>query len=99
MINIKDKIYSYIGELKGDSRSAKVKKNILGSFVVKGISILVSLILVPLTIGYVSSELYGIWLTLASVISWVALFDLGFGKRLAAMLVRHMLTSCLFFQV
>ena len=82
MINIKDKIYSYIGELKGDSRSAKVKKNILGSFVVKGISILVSLILVPLTIGYVSSELYGIWLTLASVISWVALFDLGFGNGL-----------------
>lgn len=65
---------------QGDSRSAKVKKNILGSFGVKGVSILISLILVPLTIGYVSSELYGIWLTLVTVISWVNLFNLGFGN-------------------
>lgn len=66
--------------MRGDSRSAKVKKNIFGSFFVKGISIVVSLILVPLTIGYVNRELYGIWLTLASIISWASLFDLGFGN-------------------
>lgn len=80
MSSLKEKIQDQIGGLKGTSRSAKVKKNILGSFGVKGISIIISLILVPLTIGYVSSELYGIWLTLVSVISWVHLFDLGFGN-------------------
>ena len=76
--------------LKGDSRSAKVRKNIFGSFFVKGFSICVSLILVPLTIGYVSSELYGIWLTLATIISWVALFDLGFGNGL-----RNKVAACI----
>lgn len=80
MFNIKEEIINFIGGLKGDSRSAKVKKNILGSFGVKGVSIIISLILVPLTIGYVSSELYGIWLTIVTVISWANLFDFGFGN-------------------
>lgn len=79
-MNLKEEITSFIGGLRGDSRSAKVKKNILGSFGVKGVSIIISLILVPLTIGYVSSELYGIWLTLVTIISWAHLFDLGFGS-------------------
>lgn len=68
--------------ITGDNRSIKVKKNIVGSFLVKGLSILISLILVPLTIGYVNNELYGIWLTLATIISWVTLFDMGFGNGL-----------------
>ncbi len=71
-----------LSNIKGDSRSAIVRKNVFGSFIVRGISILISLILVPLTIGYVSSELYGIWLTLATIISWASLFDLGFGNGL-----------------
>ena len=82
MTTIKDCVYSFFSGLKGNSRSATVKKNILGSFGVKGISIIISLILVPLTIDYVSSELYGIWLTIATIISWVSLFDLGFGHGL-----------------
>lgn len=41
-------------------------------------SITVSFMLVPMTLGYVSSELYGIWLTLSSVIIWLLFFDVGF---------------------
>lgn len=65
-------------KVKGDSRSAIVKKNIIASFAIKGISIVVSLLLVPMTLGYVSSELYGIWLTLSSVVMWLSFFDVGF---------------------
>lgn len=61
-----------------DKRTATVKKNILASFAIKGISIVVSLLLVPMTLGYVSSELYGIWLTLSSVMIWLSFFDVGF---------------------
>lgn len=61
-----------------DSRSGKVKKNIIGSIAVKGISIVVSFIIVPLTLGYVSSELYGVWLTLSSISVWLGFFDIGF---------------------
>lgn len=61
-----------------DQRTATVKKNIIASFAIKGVSIIVSLLLVPMTLGYVSSELYGIWLTLSSVMMWLSFFDVGF---------------------
>ncbi|MCM1759042.1 lipopolysaccharide biosynthesis protein, partial [Bacteroides ovatus] len=54
----------------------------IGSFGVKGITILNSLIMVPVTIDYISSELYGVWLTLTSIINWIAFFDIGFGNGL-----------------
>lgn len=66
----------------GHERSVKAKKNILGSFVLKGISILISLLLVPLTIDYLNPTKYGIWITLMSVISWFNFFDVGLGNGL-----------------
>ena len=62
----------------GNQRTVTVKKNIVGSLFIKGVSILISLMLVPMTLGYVSSELYGIWLTLSSVIVWLGFLDVGF---------------------
>ena len=72
----------YIDKVKtffsGNGRSAKVKRNILASFGVRGISILSSFLLVPLTIGYISPELYGVWMTLSSIMSWLVFLDIGF---------------------
>lgn len=64
---------------KNEDRSSKIKKNIYLSFVNKGIAILVSLQLIPLTINYVNVEQYGVWLTLSSIVTWAAYFDLGLG--------------------
>lgn len=66
----------------GNQRSVAVKKNIIALFVIKGISILTSFLLVPLTIGYVSAELYGVWLTLASILTWLSFMDIGFSQGL-----------------
>lgn len=63
---------------RGEKRTVIVKKNIVGSFIFKGVSILVHLLLVPVTIGYVNAELYGVWLTVASVMTWIHFLDLGF---------------------
>lgn len=73
---IKDKVNAYF--TKGNERSVAVKKNIAVSLVLKCVSILVSLQVVPLTIGYVNPTKYGIWLTLSSIIAWLSYFDLGF---------------------
>lgn len=67
---------------KGHERSVKVKKNIAISLLLKGGSIAIGLILVPMTIKYVSATQYGIWLTLSSVISWFSFFDIGLGNGL-----------------
>lgn len=74
--NIKNKINTYF--TKGNERSIAVKKNIAASLVLKCISILVSLQVVPLTIDYINPTKYGIWLTLSSIIAWLSYFDLGF---------------------
>jgi O-antigen/teichoic acid export membrane protein len=66
----------------GSTRSVKAKKNILISFLIKGISIVTGLLMVPLTISYVDQSQYGIWLTLSSVIAWFSFFDIGFGNGL-----------------
>jgi len=63
---------------KGHQRSLEAKKNIIGSLLIKGISIAIGLILVPLTIHYINPSQYGIWLTLSSMIAWISFFDIGF---------------------
>lgn len=62
----------------GNARSVTIKKNIIASLGIRGCSIIISLMLVPMTLGYVSSELYGIWLTLSSIMLWLNFFDVGF---------------------
>lgn len=66
----------------GNDLSQKVVKNILLSFGVKGGSILTGLLLVPLTISYVSTSQYGVWLTISSVVNWLSFFDIGLGNGL-----------------
>lgn len=67
---------------KGEARSIKAKRNIVLSFVIKGLNILIGLLLVPLTIHYVDKTQYGVWLTLSSIIGWFGFFDIGFGNGL-----------------
>jgi len=65
-----------------DSRTKNIKINILISIFIKGFSILISLVLVPLTLGYLNSYEYGVWLTLSSVLMWINYFDIGLGNGL-----------------
>ena len=74
----------------GSQRTAIVKKNILGSLAIKGISILTSLLLVPMTLGYVSAEIYGVWLTISSILHWLTYMDVGFTHGL-----KNRLNECL----
>jgi O-antigen/teichoic acid export membrane protein len=62
------------------SRTWNIQKNIIFSFLLKGISIGISLLLVPLTLNYLDKERYGLWLTLSSIVSWFSLFDIGLGN-------------------
>ncbi len=63
-------------------RTKNISKHVLLSFIFKGGSILCSFLLVPLTINYLETENYGIWLTLSSFIAWFSFFDIGLGNGL-----------------
>ena len=67
---------------KGNERSVKAKKNILISFLIKGCSILISFVLFPISLTYINSSSYGIWLTLSSIVAWFSFFDVGLTQGL-----------------
>lgn len=75
LLKIKNTIHKIFN---GSQRGANIKKNIAGSLLIKGFSILTQLILVPLTLGYLNTDLYGIWLTVSSILLWLGFFDVGF---------------------
>lgn len=68
--------------LKGSERTVKAKKNIAASLIIKGASMIISFILIPLTLGYLNSYEYGVWLTLSSFMQWIDFFDIGLGNGL-----------------
>lgn len=72
MNKIKSKLFT------GSERTVLIKKNIMASSLLRVISILISLMVVPATINYINAERYGIWLTLSSIIAWLSYFDFGF---------------------
>lgn len=74
------KTLSYLN--RGNQRSARAKKNIAAMFVLKGVSILCQLAVVPMTISFVSKYEYGIWITISSIVAWLSFFDLGIGNGL-----------------
>lgn len=77
------KIYpNLVRLLKGNSLSDIVKRNILASFLIKGINILLIFITVPVLLSYLDTVKYGLWLTIASVIQWFGFFDIGLGNGL-----------------
>ncbi len=67
---------------KEDNRSNLIIKNISGSFVIKFATVLINLLLVPLTLHYLNPFDYGIWLTLSSILLWINYFDIGLGNGL-----------------
>lgn len=62
----------------GNARTVLLKKNIIGSLLLKGISIIISFLVVRLTIDFVNPTQYGIWIALSSLMAWFFFFDIGF---------------------
>lgn len=67
---------------KGNLRTILLKKNILGSFLLRGSGYLISYVRVPLVLDYINVSEYGIWITLSSLIGWFAILDIGLGNGL-----------------
>lgn len=65
-------------------------KNILFSGVLKAIGLITSLVIVPITINYLNDEVYGVWMTITSVLYWITTFDIGLGNGM-----RNYLTEAL----
>jgi len=67
---------------EGHSRTIKAKRNIAALFILRGITIAVNFVLVPMTLNYLNPSRYGLWLTLSSTLTWVGFLDIGLGNGL-----------------
>ena len=59
-----------------------IKKNITFLFLLKFLNLLISFLTIPLSISYLGSTNFGIWLTISSFISWAGFFDFGLSNGL-----------------
>ena len=64
---------------RAKSRYKQVKLSAVASAAAKALSIATALISVPLTLGYLGTERYGMWLTLSGFASMLSFADLGIG--------------------
>lgn len=63
-----------------NTRNKMLTTNILYSSILKIISLSTSLLIVPITINYLNKEIYGIWMTITSILFWINTFDIGLGN-------------------
>lgn len=57
--------------------------NITGSFIVKGLSILISYLTIPAYMGFFHNQsILGVWFVLLGLLTWIINFDLGIGNGL-----------------
>ena len=71
----------YLKKYSSD-RTQKANWNTFLSLFFRGASILLSFTLVPLTIDYIKPDIYGVWLTLSSLVGWIAMLDIGISNGL-----------------
>ena len=69
-------------QFKNSSRSEKAKKNIVLLFILQVFNFFSLMAIVPVTLNYLGKTEYGIWLTLASILSWLINLDFGLGNGL-----------------
>ena len=67
---------------KGNVRSVRAKKNVLLSIVIKALSVLIGFIYFPLSLDYLGTVKFGIFLILISIVDWFLHFDIGIGLGL-----------------
>ena len=73
-----------------DSKNRAIAINVMGSFVVKGFSLILSLLTMPVYMRFFPDKsILGIWYTLYSIVTWASFFDLGLGNGL-----RNKLPKC-----
>ena len=73
---------SNAGEKKQLNRSRQVRVQIVYSVLIKAVSVILGLLLVPLLIDTLNPQRYAVWLTLSSIFAWFSFFDLGLGNGL-----------------
>lgn len=66
----------------------RYKTNIIYNYVFRGLGLILGLVSVNINLNYLGTSLYGLWITIASVVSWMSSGDLGISNGLRNALAR-----------
>lgn len=69
-------------KVDNSQRSKLLQKNVFLSVGLTGINALISFLMYPLLIDYLGVSQYGVWLTIASLSTWMTFFEFGLGTGL-----------------
>lgn len=75
--------------MDSSSQSSKIKKHIFLSTLYKPVSMVISMLYVPIFLNCLGAEKYGIWVTISSILSWMTNFDIGIGNGLRNRLAEY----------
>lgn len=78
------------GQNISNQRTSLLQKNILASFMIKGWSALIVLMMVPVTLNCLGEYNNGVWLTISSVLLWIDNFDIGLGNGMRNKLAAYL---------
>ena len=70
-------------------RSRLIVKNVIASFLVKGWTAVIILLMVPLSLKCLGVYQNGVWLTISSMLVWIDQMDIGLGNGLRNRLTSH----------
>lgn len=73
---------------RSNERYRRIALTTLSSFGVRGVGSVLGLVTVPLVLGYLGKERFGLWSTITTLVAWVALFDFGIASGLMNLLSR-----------
>src|SRR5579863_2092931 len=66
----------------GQRRYARLLQGVVTGIAGRGVGVVISVISVPLTVGYLGGERYGLWIAISTMLAWLGLADLGLGNGL-----------------
>src|ERR1700674_2883642 len=69
--------FTKVNPNRGRERYRRAGLSASTSLVNQALNIVISLVSVPLTVRYLGQERYGVWLTICSLLTWVAMTDFG----------------------
>ena len=67
---------------EGQRRYQRIIHSTLAATVARGVNLVVSFISVPLAVGYLGRDRYGVWITISSLLMFLSFADFGLGGSL-----------------
>ncbi|MEQ3307521.1 oligosaccharide flippase family protein [Fusobacterium varium] len=83
---MKGKVKYYFSKIKNN----KLRLNIVFNFLLKGFSIVINFLTIPLMLNYLNSEEYGLWILILSITNWIYTFDIGIGNGLKNKIAQYL---------